>query len=103
MHSVDPYVSDWVAAEVPEDLDAEDRGKFEEGDLLGESFEDTDTPNIKPSTKNLELTSQWAQEVLSPTPSGVHSPAPILSAAVPTNSRPGTAKPYDSDQSNGWG
>jgi len=105
MHSVDPHVSDWVAVEVPEILDAEENSKFEEGDLLGESFEDTDAPPIQIplATRNLELTSQWAQGVLSPTPSGKQTPAPILSAVESNHSTPGTVKPYNADQNNGWG
>ena len=102
MHSVDPHVSDWVAAEVLESLDAEENSKFGEGDLLGEIFEDTDAPKLPHSTRNLEITSQWAQGVLSPTPSGVHTPAPILSAVESTQSTPVTAKLYDDDQNNGW-
>ena len=55
-----------------------------EEDLLIESLDDDgDGPEVLPSTKNFELTSAWAQSVLSPTPSQLPTPtATVLESAV---------------------
>lgn len=69
MHQVDPHVVDWVPAQVAEPLDMKTIPNNEE-DLLIESLDDdADGPEVLPSTKNFELTSAWAQSVLSPSPS----------------------------------
>ncbi|GAB7337777.1 hypothetical protein MBLNU457_g3047t1 [Dothideomycetes sp. NU457] len=83
MHQIDPKVVDWVPAQVAEPTDIKPIPNNEE-DLLIESLEDDmDAPEIPPSTKNFELTSAWAQSVLSPTPSQLPTPtATVLESAV---------------------
>jgi len=83
MHQIDPKVVDWVPAQVAEPTDIKPIPNNEE-DLLIESLEeDMDAPDVLPSTKNFELTSAWAQSVLSPTPSQLPTPtATVLESAV---------------------